>query len=297
MTSDAVTRHLIVEPGDGSHRLEECRLHGSRFSPVEKAQPDGTFLIAIGLGGHSRWRLGAETLVLAPETLAAFPASPELRATRQGAEEAHFLLWRYRTDTVRAVRIALGQGQPAPTPPRQPAPGPEPTFSGPLLLSPPLRSLVLALRAPPSTPLRTLWYGAKLLELFSLLHQPPSPLAIVPGGGLHPGVQRALALMQASFAEPLSLSDIARAAGLSPTYLSQLFTAEVGHTLTAHLRQLRLEHAAHLLRSGECNVTEAALAVGYASVGQFSHAFRRTFGHPPGVHRPRHASFHRHDSH
>ena len=50
-----------------------------------------------------------------------------------------------------------------------------------------------------------------------------------------------------------------------------------------HLRQLRLEKAAELLRSGEYNVTEAALEVGYNSLSHFSAAFHETFGCCPGL--------------
>jgi AraC-like DNA-binding protein len=46
---------------------------------------------------------------------------------------------------------------------------------------------------------------------------------------------------------------------------------------------VRLERAAHLLRSGRCNVTEAAMAVGYTSLSHFSKAFWETFGCCPGL--------------
>ena len=54
-------------------------------------------------------------------------------------------------------------------------------------------------------------------------------------------------------------------------------------TITQHLRQLRLERAAELLKSGEYNVTEAALEVGYHSLSHFSAAFHQTFGCCPGL--------------
>jgi AraC-like DNA-binding protein len=44
------------------------------------------------------------------------------------------------------------------------------------------------------------------------------------------------------------------------------------------LRNLRLERAAELLRSGRSNVTEAAIAVGYSSLSHFSKAFAEMFG-------------------
>ena len=50
-----------------------------------------------------------------------------------------------------------------------------------------------------------------------------------------------------------------------------------------YLRQARMERAAELLRTGRCNVTEAAFAVGYNSLSHFSSAFHETFGCCPGL--------------
>jgi AraC-like DNA-binding protein len=44
-----------------------------------------------------------------------------------------------------------------------------------------------------------------------------------------------------------------------------------------------MERAAELLRTGRCNVTEAAVAVGYNSLSHFSSAFHETFGCCPGL--------------
>jgi AraC-like DNA-binding protein len=44
-----------------------------------------------------------------------------------------------------------------------------------------------------------------------------------------------------------------------------------------------MEKAAELLRSGDYNVTEAALEVGYASPSHFSQAFHEAFGCCPGL--------------
>jgi AraC-like DNA-binding protein len=54
-------------------------------------------------------------------------------------------------------------------------------------------------------------------------------------------------------------------------------------TIPQYTRQLRMERAAELLRSGNFNVTEAALEVGYSSLGHFSQAFHETFGCCPGL--------------
>jgi AraC-like DNA-binding protein len=57
----------------------------------------------------------------------------------------------------------------------------------------------------------------------------------------------------------------------------------MGMTIPQYLRQLRLERAAELLRSGKFNVTEAAVEVGYSSLSHFSQAFHEQYGCCPGL--------------
>ncbi len=180
-----------------------------------------------------------------------------------------------------------------------PGPGRAPAF-GPAPLTPSMQTLVLALRSCPVVgALRTLWSTGKLIELLTLLlpspvapaspadGAPASPASVLPHRVLHPAIRAALDFMAAHLAEPVGLSEIAAAAHSSPSHLSRLFTAELGHGPTQHLRRLRLDHAAALLRSGQANVTEAAFAAGYSSLGQFSRTFAEHHGRPPSAFLPR----------
>ncbi len=54
-------------------------------------------------------------------------------------------------------------------------------------------------------------------------------------------------------------------------------------TIPQYVRQVRMERAAELLKSGKFNVTEAALEVGYNSLSHFSQAFCETMGCCPGL--------------
>lgn len=96
-------------------------------------------------------------------------------------------------------------------------------------------------------------------------------------------VARAKDLLTRNLAEPLSLEELGRQVGCSHFYLSRTFTRETGLTISQWLRQARLERAAELLRSRRCNVTEAALEVGYSSLSHFSEAFHEMFGCCPGL--------------
>ena len=94
---------------------------------------------------------------------------------------------------------------------------------------------------------------------------------------------RSLAELQADDHWPPGLEDLGRSVGCSPFHLSRTFSAATGLTIPQYVRQLRMERAAELLRSGRFNVTEAALEVGYSSLSHFSQAFHETFGCCPGL--------------
>jgi AraC-like DNA-binding protein len=96
-------------------------------------------------------------------------------------------------------------------------------------------------------------------------------------------VTRAKTVVLARLVEPPSLEELGREVGCSPFYLSRTFTRETGMTISQWVRRARLERAAELLRAGKCNVTEAALEVGYSSLSHFSQAFHEMFGCCPGL--------------
>ena len=80
---------------------------------------------------------------------------------------------------------------------------------------------------------------------------------------------------------PPSLEELAAIAGCAASHLSRTFTQVEGLTLSNWLRRARIEHAAALIASGRCNVSEAALEVGYQSFSHFSRAFATVKGVPP----------------
>ena len=96
-------------------------------------------------------------------------------------------------------------------------------------------------------------------------------------------VQRVIELLRGNLAGPPDLLELGRRVGCSPFYLSRTFSQELGVTIPQYLRQLRMERAAELLRSGKFNVTEAALEVGYSSLSHFSQAFCQTMGCCPNL--------------
>ena len=102
------------------------------------------------------------------------------------------------------------------------------------------------------------------------LHAPEAPGARASGPGEGDSHARS--------GEPADAGNIGAEVGCSPFYLSRIFSREVGHTIPQYLRNVRMERAAELLRTGRYNVTEAATEVGYSSLSHFSKAFCETIG-------------------
>jgi AraC-like DNA-binding protein len=150
------------------------------------------------------------------------------------------------------------------------------------------QQIIATLRQPPVyAAAQALWYQCKALELaVTFLFQPPEEKEFFCTRQQRLAQERAeqvIFLLRQNLAEPPSLEELGKKIGCSHFYLSRIFSNHTGKTITQYLRQLRMEKAADLLRSGEYNVTEAALEVGYASPSHFSQAFHETFGCCPGL--------------
>lgn len=96
---------------------------------------------------------------------------------------------------------------------------------------------------------------------------------------------RAKDLADARYADPLTVRDLARTAGLSPAHFSREFRRTFGEPPHRYLLTRRLERAATLLRNTDRPVTEICFAVGLASVGSFVTSFRRVHGISPASYR------------
>ena len=158
----------------------------------------------------------------------------------------------------------------------------------PMRLSSRLQQLLASLREAPVLALaQSVWYQAKAMEvaaeLFFVTPDEQELFCQRQKRLSSERVEKVIALLREKLAEPPNLEEIGKFAGCSPFHLSRTFSAETGLTIPQYIRQLRLERAAELLRSGKFNVTEAALEVGYNSLSHFSQAFHEAFGCCPGL--------------
>ena len=93
----------------------------------------------------------------------------------------------------------------------------------------------------------------------------------------------ALMLIHARPAQPPSLVELARAAGMSRTAFVERFTATIGQPPAQYAQAFRLSLAARRLRNNRrASVQAIAESVGYATEAAFRRAFARYFGYGPG---------------
>ena len=93
-------------------------------------------------------------------------------------------------------------------------------------------------------------------------------------------VDRARAMIASRYAEPLSLSTIARDAGMSVFHFARVFAELEGRPPHRFLTEVRLAHAHARLRDG-ASVTDTCFAVGFGSLSHFVTTFRRRYGATP----------------
>lgn len=87
------------------------------------------------------------------------------------------------------------------------------------------------------------------------------------------------------YMEPISLSLIADELCISYSYLSNLFHELEGQSYIKFLTEVRLKHAANLLKNNELKLDYITKKVGYISVKHFSYVFKKYYGISPGEYR------------
>src|ERR1700738_1089542 len=99
------------------------------------------------------------------------------------------------------------------------------------------------------------------------------------GNGYHDRVNRVLDYVQEHLDGELSLATLSAVSGFSPLHFQRVFQGVTGETLNAHVRRVRLERAASLLKaSPRRRITDVAMQAGFAGPAEFSRAFKNHFG-------------------
>ncbi|HEY2406041.1 MAG TPA: AraC family transcriptional regulator [Polyangiaceae bacterium] len=109
--------------------------------------------------------------------------------------------------------------------------------------------------------------------------------------GRHAAVEQTCQIIQSRLAEPLSLTGLARSAGVSPAHLTRLFRSELSETVTDYVRKCRLDRAWHLLLHSDLPIKQVACDVGIQDLQLFNKTIRRAFGVAPRALRERGPNF------
>ncbi|MEA4824680.1 MAG: AraC family transcriptional regulator [Clostridiaceae bacterium] len=91
-----------------------------------------------------------------------------------------------------------------------------------------------------------------------------------------------------NYAGRLTLDDVAEHVFLSKSYVSRLFSEELGTTFTAYLNHIRVEKAKIMLVDRGNTLSAVAVAVGFADQSYFSRVFKAITHVSPGVYREQH---------
>jgi AraC family transcriptional regulator len=139
-----------------------------------------------------------------------------------------------------------------------------------------LRSAITAAAATPSRANAEIWTA-----LWRLTQLRP------PQGGGNTAVASAVAYVEQHLPRPITVPEVAEAAGVSHNHLTRLFRAERGTTVVAYIRGRRLQRAAHLLRESTLSIPVVAASVGIPDLQAFNKACRQEFGRSPRALRAR----------
>lgn len=131
-------------------------------------------------------------------------------------------------------------------------------------------------KAAPGTPV--------MVQPGSVVHRQSTDVLAVP----HAGVAKALRFIWGHLDQPLSVPDIARAAGMSRTGLNDAFRRHLGRSVNAELQRKRLERCTGLLRSSQLSVAQIAAATGFSTRTYLYRAFRKAHGMTPRQYRLQH---------
>ncbi len=96
---------------------------------------------------------------------------------------------------------------------------------------------------------------------------------------------KSIEFMRANVARSLTLQELSRQAGLSPTRFSALFREQTGSSPVDHHIRLRMQAACHYLDTTALSVKEVAAKLGYDDPYYFSRIFQKTLGCSPLAYR------------
>ena len=99
----------------------------------------------------------------------------------------------------------------------------------------------------------------------------------------YPQIKEVFDFIEAHYHEAISLRDVAKELGFSPTYLTELVKRETGKTVNRWIIKRRLTAACTLLLETTNSIESIAESVGYNNLTHFFNQFRQYYSNTPHV--------------
>lgn len=101
----------------------------------------------------------------------------------------------------------------------------------------------------------------------------------------HELIQRVTAFLLDHYKQPVRLEQIAEHVQLSPFHVERTFTQATGKTPRQLLERIRVDHAAHLLRTTDASNLSICYEAGFQTPSNFYRVFRQIKGCTPNEYR------------
>ncbi|MHA2852385.1 response regulator transcription factor [Paenibacillus lautus] len=98
---------------------------------------------------------------------------------------------------------------------------------------------------------------------------------------VNPNMDRLLEYIQDHYADPITLTGVARQFHFNASYLSSYFASYNGEGFSEYLNKIRLEKAMELLLTTELTISEISASVGYSDQSYFTKVFKKQTGISP----------------
>ncbi|MFZ4778499.1 MAG: helix-turn-helix domain-containing protein [Terrimicrobiaceae bacterium] len=137
-----------------------------------------------------------------------------------------------------------------------------------------------ALQAARSTDPGQYQSAIRLLEIFA--KQLSETLSPGPIGETYPAIEQAMRMIRQDLEQDWTLTRVARAVKMNPSYFSDVFRKSTGQTFSSYLAALRIERACRMLEATERGIGEIAFSSGFRSISQFNRSFKKVTDLSPG---------------
>ncbi len=99
--------------------------------------------------------------------------------------------------------------------------------------------------------------------------------------GYPTGIKAVLFTIDSRYRDHLTLEELSRVAGVSPSYLSRLFSKVLGKSLSEYVNEVRITKSLKMLRNPDLSVAYAAVSSGFEDQAYYTRTFRKIKGMTP----------------